>query len=382
MQKNQITVSHPGIALSLLILVMFLLSIFTLRKKSHENTSQEITTAIHFSFGTSNTLRGIAVIVLIIGHLSSKDIRGFTPYTYAGQWAVTVFLFISGIVITKRYGLACLDKNFWIKRIERMIFPVWLTFLLFYSLDFILVDRVYSPIKIILSFLGLATYGPPNGPAWYITYILFLYATFFAVSLLKLNNFGKFLLILVISYVATYSIKFFHLHKLALWLAYTIIFPISVLIGINLKRIWALLKTYYNYSRSLYFFSIACLFMLYYKYPLISLIVERKTFPSYIRTFVMTLRPAYLIICVTMISYFLDATHRESGLLEFLGDYSFEIYLLHMPFLAYYDFFLFRRPLIVFFFVYFVFILLLSYLLRLVSSNLNGLLIKPVFNRA
>lgn len=381
MQKNQITLSHASVALSLLILAMFLLSMLSLRKKAPEKAFQESMAANHFSFSTSKTLRGAAVIVLIIGHLSVKDIKGFTVYEYAGQWAVTVFLFISGIALTKRYGLEYTDKNFWIKRIERLIFPVWLTFILFYSLDFFLVNRVYSPFKIILSFFGLTTHGPPNGPAWYISYILFYYALLFVVSFLNINKFGKFMIILLVSYFVTYSIKFFHLNKLALWPQYTIIFPISVLIGINLEKIWNVLRAFYHYSKILYFLLIVCLFTLYYKYPLISLIVEKKIFPSYIRTLIISLRPLYLIICVAMVSYFLDSLKRESKFLLFLGDYSLEIYLLHMPFLVYYDFILFRKPFILFFFGYFIFILLLSYLLKTVSSNLNRHIFRPVIYR-
>jgi peptidoglycan/LPS O-acetylase OafA/YrhL len=374
MQQNQITLSHASVALSLLILAMLLLSILSLRKKAPEKAFQENIAENHFSFSTSNTLRGAAVIVLIIGHLSVKDIKGFTPYEYAGQWAVSVFLFISGIALTKRYGLKRLDKNFWTKRIERLIFPVWITFILFYSLDFLLVNRLYSPLKIILSFLGLTTHGPPNGPAWYISYILFFYTLFFVASFLNTNKFCKFLIILLVSYFVTYSIKFFHLNKLALWPQYTIIFPLSILIGINLEKIWNVLRAFYHYSKILYFLLTVCLFMLYYKYPLISLIVEKKIFPSYIRTLIISLRPLYLIICVAMVSYFLDSLKRESKFLLFLGDYSLEIYLLHMPFLVYYDFILFRKPFILFFFGYFIFILLLSYLLKIVSSNFNRLI--------
>jgi len=379
MQKNQITLSHASITLSLLILAMFLISILSLRKKAPEKALQESMAANHFSFSTSNTLRGAAVIVLIIGHLSVKDIKGFTPYEYAGQWAVTVFLFVSGIVLTKRYGLKHLDKNFWIKRIERLIFPVWITFILFYFLDFLLVNRVYSPFKIILSFFGLTTHGPPNGPAWYISYILFFYATFFIFSFLKINDLAKSLLILFISYCSTYCIKFFHLGILALWLRYTTIFPVSVLIGIYLEKIWNVLEAFYNFSKTLYFLSIAGLFMLHYKYPLISAIVGEKLFPSYIRTLIISFRPLYLIICVAMVSFFLDSLKRESRFLQFFGDYSFEIYLIHLPFLEYYDFFLFRKPFILFFFIYLIFILLLSYLLKTVSTNLNRRIFRPVF---
>jgi peptidoglycan/LPS O-acetylase OafA/YrhL len=381
MQKNQITLSHASIALSLLILAMFLLSILSLRKKAPEKAFQECITANHFSFSTSNTLRGAAVIVLIIGHLSVKDIKAFTPYEYAGQWAVTIFLFVSGIALGKTYGLYKVGKSFLIKRIERLIFPVWLTLILFYSLDFILLNKIHSPAKIIFSFFGMITFGPPNGPAWFISYILFFYTLFFVVSFLYTNEFSKLLIILLASYFVTYSIKFFHLNKLALWPQYTIIFPISVLIGISLEKIWNVLKAFYNYSKIIYFLLIVCLFTLYYKYPLISLIVGEKIFPSHIRTLIISLRPMYLIICVAMVSYFLDSLKRESKFLLFLGDYSFEIYLLHMPFLVYYDFFLFRKPFILFFFAYFIFILLLSYLLKTVSSSLNRHIFRPVIYR-
>ena len=61
----------------------------------------------------------------------------------------------------------------------------------------------------------------------------------------------------------------------------------------------------------------------------------------------------------------------QSRFLSFLGNYSYEIFLLHVPFMAKYDFFLFRKPFIVYFFVYLAFLMVTGFLLGKMSDRIS-----------
>ncbi len=93
---------------------------------------------------------------------------------------------------------------------------------------------------------------------------------------------------------------------------------------------------------------------------------------------VQTIRPLSLILCLTMLAFLLDASPYHSRLLSGLGKYSYEIYLLHSPFMAGYDFFLFRTPLLITFYAYCMFILLLSFFFKRATGAFN----RVVFNAA
>ncbi len=55
----------------------------------------------------------------------------------------------------------------------------------------------------------------------------------------------------------------------------------------------------------------------------------------------------------------------------FLCNYSYEFFLLHFPLMVKFDFFLFRPPLYLFFFVYFGFIVVLAMVLHYLSNQVR-----------
>ena len=69
----------------------------------------------------------------------------------------------------------------------------------------------------------------------------------------------------------------------------------------------------------------------------------------------------------------IDAAQHRSCLLVFFGSYSFEIYLVHFPFMEYYDFDLFRKPLVLFFFMYLGFVTALAVGLKSLTVRFNAL---------
>jgi peptidoglycan/LPS O-acetylase OafA/YrhL len=367
--QNQITSAYAHDSLLYIMIIIVSMILLSLRKHNKDANMQ------YTSPETTNALRGLAIVLLIIGHLCIMCMEGEQFFEYAGAWAVIIFLLISGFAITVRYGLNDIERTFIKQRIKRLLFAVWITLALFYSLEFILFNKVYSTQKIILSFAGIINIFPPNGPAWFITYIMFLYALFYFTSKLRTTPFKKNLFILFISYLTAYVIvrvslldEYFHI-----WIRYTIVFPLGVFWGLYKEKIYSYLHVIYQYSRIAFMGLLIAFYASYYNFfspqnPLGAMILPQSTM---LKLFIETLQPVLLVIPIIMIGFVLDMTKRVSHFLTVLGSHSFEIYLLHFPFMAYYDFFLFRKPLTLYFFLYAAFIFTLSLLLKKTTTFLN-----------
>lgn len=364
---NQIDSSYGTSSIIYILLIFAVLIALTVKKKNSQNN--DYNPGEVFAYESTIMIRGLAIILLLIGHLSEKCIQGIGWFEDAGRWAVVIFLFLSGITISKTYGLDNLGKRFFVQRIRKLAFPFWLTLAFFILLDYFLLDKTYSIKRIIPAFLGITYPWPPNGPAWFITYISFLYVMYYFSSFLPVKSSWKSLVLAVLSYLG--AIAIIYSQKLnnyfALWVIYTSVFPAAVVVGLNRKKIFKYLKVFYGYSRVVYVVILAGLFAFYYQGTNIDWLSQ----PDNIRKIFQTLQPLTLVCFLTMFTYLVDLLIFESKILLLLGEYSFEIYLLHFPFMEYYDFLLFRKPLFGTFFIYFAAIFLMSYLLRKISNIMN-----------
>jgi len=373
---SQIPLSYATRSLTIIFMILLALVAISSKWKSQIEKETKLHDNPFFTIETTTTLRGIAILILIFGHLSFRCVEGILPFEYAGSWAVTVFLYLSGIGLAKTYGLQKMDRKFWIKRLRRLAFPVWLTFLLFYVLDFLLLRKNYDPSSIVLNFLGIISESPPNQSAWYIMYILVLYGAFCTVSCLGSNTAVKSVgLFLISAILATCSTQSWLKPYLGMWKQYSLVFPTAVLIGLHAQKINGYLKSLYSVSRPIYLGSLLVMLILYYRQSGV-FVLSQFLSAGACRETMGILNPLYLLGSLTMASYLLDNLRFRSGLLLLLGNYSFEIFLLHLPFMESYDFFLFRKPLWVFFFLYVGLLVFMSYELRLLSDRMKSLVFR------
>lgn len=312
---------------------------------------------VYFRPNTTDTLRGIAIILLILGHYCGFCIDGIQAFEHSGEIAVIIFLMLSGIGLTKTYGFKKCDKLFLLKRLRRLIFPLWITLILFYLLDFFLLNKTYPISDTFIKFIGILRKSPPNSPLWFISYIIFLYTVFYFVSIMKIGPYFKFLSILIICYITSIIIKFDPNigYFFGGWTTYTFVFPISILIALNEKKISTYLQILYNRHPSLI---------------LIILIIIGSVF-----VFAPRLKTLFLIIFVVISAYYLDMMRVKLKPLSWLGKYSLEIYLLHFPFLVSYGFVIGKKPAIAYLGAYILFILFLSIVLKKTSEILNNSLL-------
>jgi len=83
----------------------------------------------------------------------------------------------------------------------------------------------------------------------------------------------------------------------------------------------------------------------------------------------------FLWVCFasSMLLFFHSIPARTSLFLEFIGKYSYEIFLFHGVFMIKYDFILFKGPLYLTFWPYFVFILLISIITqKIIFDKIQG----------
>ena len=287
-----------------------------------------------------------------------------------GRIAVYIFLYISGVALAKSYGIDNLGISFIKRRFYRLAFPTWITLVLFYGLDYFCLGRTFSFGRILLSFLGIIQVYPPNPPMWFITYILYLYLLYFVVSHIRLVKFGKILILLFSCYMTYLPVMVFDFIGMKIIGGYTIIFPVCVTIGLYSSRLKEVSYTNYRKFPLLYWGLI--LLLLFEHFSGVGIQALKQLNSSYIYTKVISsLAPLTFVISLTLIIHILDGIQLKSGFWAFAGRYSFEIYLLHFPFMVSYDFLLFRKPFTVWLIVYLLYISVLGLLLKSTAALLN-----------
>jgi peptidoglycan/LPS O-acetylase OafA/YrhL len=357
-------------SLFIITLILLLGVVVSLRKK---NTPAGYGNNI-FTRITTSQLKGLAVLILVLGHLELTIVDGRLPFP-VDEWAVMIFLFISALSLYKTYGLARLDKTFLIKRAKRLMVPTWISLFIFVALDYFILGRSHSAGKTALMFMGIIGPEPPNGPMWFIFYIIFLYLLYYVVSKLPYSLYVKFVIFGAILYMERYlyaygsiflkDLKGIYFY-FELWGTYAIIYPFSTLIAFNHTRLYEWQSRIFNYSRSIYFFLSILSLVLFIKSVYLFSSVPT---PYVLILFLKSIPPVFLIIFLVLMVFLLDHTNYYSRFLCFLGKYSFEIFIVHLPFMVYYDFFLHRVPLSLWFFVYFLFVIAAGIGLAVISKH-------------
>ena len=166
-------------------------------------------------------IKGIAILLVILGHLSLIDC--------SGAWGVHLFLIISG------YGMYCSYESsglklFWKKRMEAVWEPYFFCTITFLLVRIFLHEK-FSIANVIGSLIGL-DFGLNIDPTmWYISYIFAMYTIFFFAIKIKNRKVGIFIagvLQVIITGLGYLSIAW---HRGTIAWAYALSFPIGVIWG-------------------------------------------------------------------------------------------------------------------------------------------------------
>lgn len=166
-------------------------------------------------------IKGIAILLVLFGHLSLIDC--------SGAWGVHLFLIISG------YGMYCSYESsglnmFWRKRID----TVWLPY--FFCISTFLFIRIFlhedfSLANVIVSIIGL-DFGLNIDPTmWYISYIFAMYAIFFLHYIMCNRKIAFFTSVILQVFITVLGYMGIAWHRGTIAWAYIFSFPIGVLWG-------------------------------------------------------------------------------------------------------------------------------------------------------
>lgn len=145
---------------------------------------------IDISRNTSDTLRALAIIAIILNHT-------ILPIESLGREGVFIFLFLSGYGIARKYGLANIEAAGYLRRrIERVAVPYWVVLTVYAAIATFIVPTnfVYTNwlLELGLNYLLIA-FKPLDliSIGWFVTYILLWYLYYLGVSRLPLAQNAK-----------------------------------------------------------------------------------------------------------------------------------------------------------------------------------------------
>lgn len=265
----------------------------------------------------TNQLRGFAMLIILFGHISGFfnqlnfafiDNRYFTPL---GGVGTAIFLFLSGYGLSESYkskGLA----SFWKKKGLRLILPYVLSIPLFYIVSF------FSPLmdENVLNSMPNQWYFEFM---WFVEYLVVWYIIFWCAH--------KFFPEYALSLMVVIAIFTFFYLKSTLMTAQTFSFVFGTFISKYKDRLQVWLYRNMYCKIALIFFVLGICSLAVKQLPQI----RQYELDSYVYRFCELL--IYLPLGISIITLGSINRFRDYGILVFIGSISYELYLVHVPFL-------------------------------------------------
>ena len=316
-----IKVSDPTLQTVFFSIIFLSLLLLSIRKNDTET---------FFSKEATNQLKGFSILAIIFSHIGyflSSDTRFLYPFSVLAGVGVNLFLFLSGFGLTiSQINSPLSPLQFYQKRLFRLFIPMWTVIIIFFAMDFFILNKSYPLSEIVQGFLGFFPRADIfinlDSPLWYFTVIFFYYLIFPLVSFRKILFLSPLLVLFLSLFVLKLPLpidkdvlKLYNLHFLA--------FPLGMLFGLSIQHI----KLKLNKFLKLFVFSICTIIFLYTSIH--SGVSEGPKIEQ-----IISLITALSLAVIFAFSRF------DFRLLSVFGIYSYEIYLLHWPILSRYNLFL------------------------------------------
>lgn len=364
-------IGNPAVESYIFFGVLAVLALVFLRLKKKNDAG--------LSLSLTNELKGWAMIFVVtshVGYFLFTNHQFLYPLSNIAGVGVDLFLFLSGFgLVTSAYKKPLPIGKFYKRRLSKIFIPLWLALITFLLLDKFLLGQTYQLKTIIESFFGIFRnadiFHDINSPLWYLTLILFYYLTFPFIFMRERPGTSALLWLLAGYYLTDAGFSYFsnvtHLH---LW--HIGAFPFGVLVAGLVSHPSTFFKKTISWSVKIWSCIPKWIGWMLKTVAILGLLVgvgywminpgvggDKWVLQG------ISLLTLVMIVLIALLKPF------RFRLFEWIGMYSYEIYLLHWPLMYRYDFIFNRLPAGLAMVVAFVWVFGASWLLHQVALYLN-----------
>jgi len=325
-QISKLHIVNPDLANFLIVAMFLLLVLLTHRRNSHREP--HILSRSH-----TEQLKGLAIFFVVLGHLWGHVSQIGARIVLSGD-AVAMFLILSGFGITissKRRKMNF--GSFFRRRFGRVLIPYWIATSVILALDYIILGEVLSLDSLLMTLIGAnfrIELRHLDYVRWFVTFILIWYVVFWIIYTTfparRLEHF--LLLIALMCFPINYYFLDFGYHYFA--------FPVGCMLAIHRDRLEECFKMKRGLLLCMSLSGLSCAIAYKYLYGHIY-----DIWPDSLPTIILTClgEGTGIVLCfsVIILTTHVGTKGLRSGLLVFLGRYSYEIFLLHGVFLVKYN---------------------------------------------
>jgi membrane-bound acyltransferase YfiQ involved in biofilm formation len=342
--SNKINIYDP-FATNIFIIIIFVLIALIFLHKEEFSTPLSLTQTVQ--------IRGAAIIFIVLGHLWTHVSSVQIWQNFAGC-SVNTFLFISGYGIAASFFRKKINaRSFIYKRIKKVIIPYWIATFIFILLDFLFLGDTLELNDLFLTISGVNLNNATQNfdyVRWYITFQLFWYFVF-------LIAFYRFSSKVALNLIFVLAFLFFFLDYYLLDFGWSqfFAFPLGCFFAAYKDNFLSILKSY-PLILKLGFLLVCCHIFIRY-----AIHVKYISLPSIVLKMVYEMNSFIWTFSLVLIFGLFGNYGYDSRFLEFIGKYSYEIYLLHGPLLIKYNFvfpiaYNYEMPIPLTFFIFIIFI--------------------------
>lgn len=327
----QISIVDAPFQTSIFSLIFWTLVLVSIRRPASQG---------FFTNDRTTEMKGFAILAIVFSHIGyflSTDTRFLFPLSILAGVGVNLFLFLSGFGLT----VSALKKplpiwQFYIKRLRKLFIPMWIVITVFFILDYFVLQKSYLFPEIWKSYLGFFPvadlFKNINSPLWYFTFILFYYLIFPLTFFKKIAYLSPILILLISDHLLKTKLPFeINIDVLNLYKVHIAAFPIGVMFAVlindeNLTHAKGKIKSIllHDFLKFLWIVIFGYLFVYFSINSGIDLGKE--------------IEQTYSLITMFCIIFLFTLKNFEIKFFTIFGIFSYEIYLIHWPLLARYDY--------------------------------------------